>query len=811
MIKRLRIPCLFLIVAALACNAPVPETVVQIVTATPLPATVTVRPTPPPTATITPTLPPTATVVPQTAVDQATLALRNGDYASAVRTYRAVLDQPLISVNPVLRASASFSAGQAALREGLFTEAVTELTQFIQIYANDPRVGQAYFLRGDAYLGSSQWQAAIDDFGVYLQKRPGLLDSYTWERIGDAQLALGAPTDALTAYGKAAQGTPRSLVPLFQLREKVATASLNAGDVTAAVAQYDEILKLAKNAPYRASIAYAAALSLAKSGNAPGATARYQAIVAEYPTQPEAYKALIALLNGGASIDELTRGRIAFAAGDWGTAIQALNNHIGVTAADAVDPFVFIMLGRSYRETGNIPAAITALQIVIDKYPKSAYFGAAWIEQGRTLFLSDKPADAIARYKQLAEQFPTLPEGADALSRAAYLQAQAGDQAGALATYTQLIKQFPASEEGQDAVFKAGMIAWTQGDRGLAAQMFALLASKGRGQLKAAGAFWLGRLYQLANDPEQARLAYQESRKADPFGYYSQRSRDLLSGHGPLEPPARYDWTFNDPQKIAEADQWLRQTFKLKGTGELWRLSASLQSDPRKLRGDELWTMAAFEQARAEYAGLRDDNAADPVALYQLATYYYQIGLYREAISTAELLIQRAGVSPAQAPRYIAALAYPVAYSDLILPVAQKYQLDPLLVFALIRQESLYEGYAQSFAAAQGLMQIIPDTGNYIAGRLEWPNYQNSDLFRPYINVQFGIWYLKEQLDRFQGNKYAALAAYNAGPNASAEWVKISGGDPDLFVQAIEYEETQRYVRLIYEQYQVYAAIYGVN
>jgi len=812
---RIRYPlfaALALTIAVLACNAPVPESM-QAATATYTPTLTPPAPsaTTPPTLTPTATPPPTATVIPQSAVDEANAALLNGDYVRAVRGYRSVLDQPMMSVNPALRAAASFSAGVAALREGLFKDAVTGLSAFLSDYPDDPRAAQAHFLRADAYLGTAEWQAAIDDLTLYLKLRPGLLDSYAWERIGDAQLALQQPEQALTAYANASKGSPRSLSPLVQLREKLAAAYLNAGNLKAAIAQYDEILKVAKNESYRADIALTAAQTLAASGDSVQATARYQAIIKDYPTQLPAYRALVALTRGGTPVDDYTRGTVAFAAQDYGTTILAFNNYTSYTALDAVDPNIFLKLGVSYRESGNPAAALTSFQTLIEKYPKASGFGQAWLEQGRTLFLSGSIADSIAKYKELAVKFPAVLEGAEALSRAAYLQAQQGDRDGALATYDQLGKQYPGSEQGMDAIFKAGMLAFTQGARDRASQMFALLATTGKGPLKAAGAFWLGRIYQLDNDPSQARIAYQQAAKADPYGYYSARANDILNGHGPLLPPARYDWAFNDPAHIAEADAWMRSTFKVTAVGDLWRLAPELVSDARKLRGDELWTVAAYEQARAEYAGLRDEYAANPLVLYQLATYFYQIGLYREAISTAELLIASAKIGPAQAPRAIAALAYPIAYYDLVLPAAQKYKLDPLLVFALMRQESLYESFAKSYAAAQGLMQIIPDTGAYIAQKLSWPDYQNSDLFRPFVNVEFGIYYLSEQLTTFNGNSYAALAAYNGGPGSSAEWLRISGGDPDFFLQAIEYDETQTYVRRIYEQYQVYAAIYGAK
>jgi soluble lytic murein transglycosylase len=77
--------------------------------------------------------------------------------------------------------------------------------------------------------------------------------------------------------------------------------------------------------------------------------------------------------------------------------------------------------------------------------------------------------------------------------------------------------------------------------------------------------------------------------------------------------------------------------------------------------------------------------------------------------------------------------------------------------------------------------------------------------------VPFGVYYLYEQLQAFNGNVYAALAAYNGGPGNSATWLRVSGGDPDLFLQAITFSETRTYVRRIYEQYAVYAAIYAAR
>ncbi|RPI95656.1 MAG: outer membrane protein assembly factor BamD, partial [Chloroflexi bacterium] len=163
---RLLIPACLLIVAALACNAAQdPKPIV--VTATPSnealfnPSTPTL-----PYITPTPQIVPTATLPPQVAFQDAESALRNGDYETAVTFFEAVIVQT--DADPELRAGAMYGQGEAALREGLYSQAVEALTAFIDSFPEDTRRAHAMFLRGDAYLGLSEWTLAITDFDMYL-------------------------------------------------------------------------------------------------------------------------------------------------------------------------------------------------------------------------------------------------------------------------------------------------------------------------------------------------------------------------------------------------------------------------------------------------------------------------------------------------------------------------------------------------------------------------------------------------------------------------------------------------------------------
>jgi soluble lytic murein transglycosylase len=155
-------------------------------------------------------------------------------------------------------------------------------------------------------------------------------------------------------------------------------------------------------------------------------------------------------------------------------------------------------------------------------------------------------------------------------------------------------------------------------------------------------------------------------------------------------------------------------------------------------------------------------------------------------------------------------MRYPAYYSDEVRRIADEYGFDPLLMLSLIRHESLFDTYATAAADEKGLTQVIPGTGQYIADQLNWPDYQHRDLFRPYAGIEFGAFYLSEQLNRFDGNVYAALAGYNAGPGRAINWLELSGGDPDRFMATITISSTQLYIQRIYSNYNIYRELYGL-
>ena len=151
---------------------------------------------------------------------------------------------------------------------------------------------------------------------------------------------------------------------------------------------------------------------------------------------------------------------------------------------------------------------------------------------------------------------------------------------------------------------------------------------------------------------------------------------------------------------------------------------------------------------------------------------------------------------------------YPYKYEEIVNKYSYEYNLDPLLVLAVIKTESNFNKDAESSKGAKGLMQIMDSTGEWIASKLEIDNFNTNMLYEPEINIEFGCWYLNNLLKEF-GDLSLALAAYNAGMGNVDRWIKegiIKEDGSDI--ENIPYKETNNYVRKIVRDYKIYQELY---
>lgn len=149
--------------------------------------------------------------------------------------------------------------------------------------------------------------------------------------------------------------------------------------------------------------------------------------------------------------------------------------------------------------------------------------------------------------------------------------------------------------------------------------------------------------------------------------------------------------------------------------------------------------------------------------------------------------------------------AYPYDWKADITANSALYGQDPLFIASVIRTESGWRTGAKSSVGAMGLMQIMPDTGKWIASKNKW-EYSQDKLTDGAYNIKLGCWYIDYLTRKFNGDKVLVLASYNAGENKVHEWVtegRFANGQSD-----IPYPETRSFVRKVMDAYEKYKFLY---
>ena len=155
---------------------------------------------------------------------------------------------------------------------------------------------------------------------------------------------------------------------------------------------------------------------------------------------------------------------------------------------------------------------------------------------------------------------------------------------------------------------------------------------------------------------------------------------------------------------------------------------------------------------------------------------------------------------------------YPFPYREKVEEHSSRYQVDKFLAVSVMKVESNFTEGAISKSGAVGLMQIMPDTANWIAFCLEENPPSLNELHDTDKNIRYGIWYLAELEDEFFGNDVLALAAYNAGRGNVHHWMEEGGWGKNFSdVDKIPYLETRQYVKKVLRCREKYVELYGVQ
>ncbi|MBE8990082.1 transglycosylase SLT domain-containing protein [Nostoc sp. LEGE 12450] len=476
------------------------------------------------------------------------------------------------------------------------------------------------------------------------------------------------------------------------------------------------------------------------------------------------------------------------------------------------------LIGTSYWENSQFLKAANA-------YAKAPKTSRNLYRTARGLQIGGKDKEiAIATYKQLVQQFPNTEEAGTALLRLAetaktgkdglpYLEQviskfpkQAGtalvqkaktletlkDQKSASAAWQLLIAKYGNSDEAAEYRWKIAQDKAKAKDYVGAWQWAEPIVTNNPNSILAPRAgFWVGKWVASLGKQQESQTAYDYVISQFPYSYYAWRAanmRGLNVGNfdnvrvmnpeiiAPQRslPPAGSE-TFKELYLLGQdRDAWLQ-----------WETEFQNKIQPTVA---EQFTEGLMRQARGEnLIGIdkisKLEDRETPAELAQYQTLSKQIAYWQAR--------------------------YPFPYLRETEKWSIERKLNPLLVTALMRQESRFEPKIKSVADATGLMQVLPSTAKWIAPQIK-VDFKTINLENPNDNIMLGTWYLDHTHQQYNNNSLLAIASYNAGPGNVSKWLQtLTTQDPDEFVEQIPFDETKNYVRQVFGNYWNYLRLYN--
>jgi soluble lytic murein transglycosylase len=669
--------------------------------------------------------------------------------------------------------SARFGLAQSYFALERYRETVEQLEAYLDADSPKEDALRARFLLGRTYEALGDLNKAKDNLRRYTEEN-GPLATYARLELAEIAVEEGEVDKATEELEKAAASDlPATLAPSLLLR--LASAYSDAGEDALALQTYDRLLQEDSAEQQQPQALWGIATEARRLGDATRWEESLFELVRSYPASPQALNALETLTAAGVAVDLLSQGVVHYQRGAYDQALAALDGFLAAnpTAADGAR-------ARYYRGV---------------------------IRQDQGL-----PDEALVEYESSIQLdgagSPAVEAG---WARAGLLEALGRTTDAALA-HGELWRAHPTSEHAAEAAFRSGFLPLRNGDL-LGAQaawqrtLIAPLGADGLARIH----LWLGKVALALGDGQEAVAQFQQAQQTAPDSLSALRAEAWAAEQGMTPLPAQGGSTAAPTQQSETLDwtaveAWLTAQFGAEAPAPASPPPAQLAD----LRGREFYLLGFGEEAEDEFLAALSESASDPWSLYRLARSFHELGLTHLTARAAGRTLARSGAPLAQAPRALLELAYPRANASLVEAAGRKYGVSPLLLLALIRQESFYDPQAISVAGALGLTQVIPETGMEIAERLGQNDFDPIDLLEPSLSIEFGAFYLGDQLLLLDGDLYLALAAYNGGPGNALRWRDDpTTVDPDFLIETIDLEETRSYLELVLANYAVYRFLYG--
>jgi soluble lytic murein transglycosylase len=467
--------------------------------------------------------------------------------------------------------------------------------------------------------------------------------------------------------------------------------------------------------------------------------------------------------------EELTIARAGAKSGVPDRAAAGYAKALGAGLGDVSDTFGYASALYRLRQ---FPEAATQFAKVRTPANLAA---AAQYQRARAQVALGNIDEGRSTLRAITTAYPRDTSAASAMLLLADLATDENRDQDARQTLMAMLRRFPSGRHATNARFRAGMIAYIQADRKAAAAEFDSLVARDSNSTEAlAAAYWAGRSYTALGNKGRAAERWRWIINKEPLSYYAVLAAKRLDSTlvAPDRTPANYG-------RVPAVDSALNRVVALKDVG--------------------MDVEAGFENDR-----LFRDALTDPRRLVATAHALAGTDQASRSIALGRRALDEIGRNPENYRLY-----FPVLERETLISSSRQNGLDPILVAALIRQESNFNPRATSPVGARGLMQLMPSVGKDLAAAQGISGWDPEMLYEPAVNIKLGTAHLKGLVRKYT-DVVKILAAYNAGESRVEKWsTKTGAADPEVFTERIPFVETRDYVRTILRNRAYYQALYS--
>jgi soluble lytic murein transglycosylase len=689
------------------------------------------------------------------------------------------------------------------------------LKKILEAFPDSPWAARAAFRLGTLALAGQN-----GDAGAYFRRAMPLksVRHYILFYRAAAARQQHEYAEALADYRRILSDFPDSGLRPETLFESALTQK-ESGDCASAIEAFDSFTAQYREHD-RAPQAFLNATQCAlQMGDSEKATKAVREVLIHFPADPaarDAAKIIADMESAGIKIASLTpHERFHRAETLYGSARyrEALDDYrsVSMDAKGLLGEEATVKLAITHIQLRQYPEArgILTDYIPSSKFPKLKLEALYW--QARLAVRLGQKRLLLKTEKQMSTRFRSSERTGRVLIYLGGFYEDRNRPKEAVRAYRRVIARFKGNEDlVHDAVWRIGWMEYRKGRYGKAIRVFSE-HTNGHSDEENLGKFqyWIGRSNEQLKKRAKAISAYRDACEKARRNYYCQMAQERLRGLA---------------SDSGEAGTGEVQAVSMDSESGGGRSAADIFADsstvdlgrePAYRAARELLVLGLNREASGELEFLTDHIGSNRAALFELSTLLYQAGDYYHSLRILRMyfrdLINENGDD---APDGFWKRVYPFAIIDTIKSESVPGSADPYVVAAVIREESAFNQKAISIAGAVGLMQLMPETAEFVADKIGHPDFNPERLVDPEVNIRLGSWYLGHLARKFDGRLIPTIASYNAGPDAVSAWIKKRPPKNDAwdeFIESIPYSETRAYTKRVVRSYTEYLRLAHAN